>query len=113
VAGKAILGFSTHDAEQLERADTEPADYLSLGPIFATTSKLRPDPVVGLPGLQKLRPLTAKPLVAIGGINPENAVSVLAAGADSVAVISAILPASGDQEGLRRLTRNWLELTVR
>lgn len=113
VIGKAVLGFSSHNAEQLKRADAEPAEYLSLGPIFVTTSKLRPDPVVGLSGLRKLRSLTAKPLVAIGGITPENAGGVLAAGADSLAVISGILPAYRNEEALSGLTRQWLELVAK
>lgn len=109
--GDAVLGFSTHNAEQLEWGDAEPVEYLSLGPIFATTSKLKPDPVVGLDGLRKLRPLTTKPLVAIGGITLENAVDVLAAGADSVAVISGILPPQRDEKALIRLAQQWLKLT--
>jgi thiamine-phosphate pyrophosphorylase len=111
VIGDAVLGFSTHNAEQLEWGDAEPVEYLSLGPIFATTSKLKPDPVVGLEGLRKLRPLTTKPLVAIGGITLENAVDVLGAGADSVAVISGILPPQRDENALIRLTQRWLKLT--
>jgi thiamine-phosphate pyrophosphorylase len=111
VVGDAVLGFSTHNAEQLERGDTEPVEYLSLGPIFATRSKLRPDPVVGLDGLRKLRPLTSKPLVAIGGITLENGADVLAAGADSLAVISGILPAQRDEKALIELTQQWLRQT--
>jgi thiamine-phosphate pyrophosphorylase len=111
IVGDAVLGFSTHNAEQLERGNAEQVEYLSLGPIFATTSKLRPDPVVGLNGLRKLRSLTSKPLVAIGGITLENGADVLAAGADSLAVISGILPAHRDEKALLRLTEQWLKLT--
>jgi thiamine-phosphate pyrophosphorylase len=111
VAGNAVMGFSTHNAGQLENGDAEPVDYLSLGPIFATTSKLRPDPVVGTEGLRTLRLLTKKPLVAIGGITLENGADVLAAGADSLAVISGILPAHHDEKALIRLTKQWLRLT--
>ena len=85
-----IVGVSTHNRAQLEAADAMPVDYIAFGPVFATASKLHPDPVVGLEGLREARALTAKPLVAIGGITIENARTVLDAGADSVAMISAM-----------------------
>jgi thiamine-phosphate pyrophosphorylase len=85
------LGVSTHNPEQLNEADRTPADYLAIGPVFATSSKERPDPVVGLEGVSRARQLTRKPLVAIGGITRANAASVIEAGADSVAVISDLL----------------------
>jgi thiamine-phosphate pyrophosphorylase len=87
------LGVSTHNPEQLREADLTSADYLAIGPVFATSSKARPDPVVGLEGVRRARALTRKPLVAIGGITRANAASVIAAGADSVAVISDLLRA--------------------
>ena len=88
VVGKRILiGTSTHASEQVREADETSADYLAFGPIFPTQSKENPDPVVGLAGLREARKLTRRPLVAIGGITLENAPSVIAAGADSVAVI--------------------------
>jgi thiamine-phosphate pyrophosphorylase len=71
-------------------------DYIAIGPVFATSSKQNPDPVVGLDGVRLARRLTKKPLVAIGGIALENAPSVWAAGADAVAVISAIFSAGED-----------------
>jgi thiamine-phosphate pyrophosphorylase len=85
------LGVSTHNPEQLKEADATTADYLAIGPIFATSSKERPDPVVGLAGVRRARQLTRKPLVAIGGITRANALDVIQAGADSVAVISDLL----------------------
>jgi len=85
------LGVSTHNAEQLREADLTSADYLAIGPVFATSSKEKPDPVVGLDGVRRARALTRKPLVAIGGITLANAASVIEAGADSVAVISDLL----------------------
>jgi thiamine-phosphate pyrophosphorylase len=85
------LGVSTHNPEQLREADLAPADYLAIGPVFPTSSKDRPDPVVGLEGVRRARQLTRKPLVAIGGITRANAASVIEAGADSVAVISDLL----------------------
>ncbi len=86
-----IIGVSTHNEGQLRTADASPADYLAIGPIFQTGTKLNPDPVVGLDGLRALRKLTRKPLVAIGGITRQNARSVIDAGADSVAVISDLV----------------------
>lgn len=103
----APLGFSTHNQAQLIAAQAEPADYLALGPIFGTVSKANPDPVVGLDGLRQLRPLTSKPLVAIGGITRENARAVLEAGADSVAVIGDVFPEDGDIAGR---VREWMSL---
>jgi thiamine-phosphate pyrophosphorylase len=85
------LGVSTHNPEQLREADLTSADYLAIGPVFATSSKDKPDPVVGLEGVRRARVLTQKPLVAIGGITRANAASVIEAGADSVAVISDLL----------------------
>ena len=107
----AVIGFSTHNRRQLARADEEPVQYLSLGPIFSTTSKLNPDPVVTVEGLGSLRSLTKKPLVAIGGITLENAADVLQAGADSVAIISGILPENNQPAEIEKRTRAWLELT--
>ena len=89
------LGVSTHNPEQLAEADKTTADYLAIGPIFATSSKANPDPTVGLDGLRRARQLTRKPLVAIGGITRANARSVIDAGADSVAVISDLLLSPG------------------
>jgi thiamine-phosphate pyrophosphorylase len=111
VVAEAVIGFSTHNAGQLRRAAGMPVDYLSLGPIFTTTSKERPDPVVGLEGLKTLRALTEKPLVAIGGITLENAAEVLAAGADSVAIISGILPAEQDRLPLRQRLSDLIRAT--
>jgi thiamine-phosphate pyrophosphorylase len=85
------LGVSTHNPEQVQEADRTSADYLAIGPVFLTSSKERPDPVVGLEGVRRARELTRKPLVAIGGITRANAASVIGAGADSVAVISDLL----------------------
>jgi thiamine-phosphate pyrophosphorylase len=99
------LGVSTHNPEQLAEADKTSADYLAIGPIFATTSKANPDPVVGLEGLRRARQLTRKPLIAIGGITRANARSVIDAGADTVAVISDLLrdPRKSAEEFLRVL----------
>jgi thiamine-phosphate pyrophosphorylase len=85
------IGVSTHDEAQLAAADRDAAaDWVAFGPIFATATKQRPDPVVGLERLRAARARTAKPLIAIGGIDASNLEAVLAAGADSAAVISAL-----------------------
>ena len=89
--GSRIVGVSTHNPEQVAEASASPADYVAIGPVFATGSKLNPDPVVGLEGVRRARQLTTKPLVAIGGITLENCREVLEAGADSVAIISALM----------------------
>jgi len=92
VIGNSLwLGVSTHNPEQLVEADKTTADYLALGPVFATLSKANPDPVIGLDGVRQARALTRKPLVAIGGITRENCRSVIEAGADAVAVISDLI----------------------
>jgi thiamine-phosphate pyrophosphorylase len=91
-----LLGVSTHNVKQLRAAlKTGAADYLAIGPVFATGSKEGPDPVVGLEGVKAARTLTRLPLVAIGGITKENGREVIEAGADSVAVISGLLPEDG------------------
>jgi thiamine-phosphate pyrophosphorylase len=112
IVSDEVIGFSTHNRPQLQRAAEEPVEYLSLGPIFGTVSKLNPDPVVGIDGLTALRPLTDKPLVAIGGITVENALEVLSAGANAVAVISGILPQKWDRKLTKQLAAKWLSVTA-
>ena len=99
------LGVSTHNPEQVIEADKTSADYIAIGPVFATSSKARPDPVIGLGGVRRARELTRKPLVAIGGITRANCRSVVEAGADSVAVISDLVrePRKSAEEFLRIL----------
>ena len=104
VGPKRLLGVSTHNVAQLRAAlATSAADYLAIGPVFATGSKKNPDPVVGLEGVRAARALTRLPLVAIGGITAENGREVIKAGADAVAVISALLP-EGGPEGTHDMT---------
>jgi thiamine-phosphate pyrophosphorylase len=99
------LGVSTHSPEQVIEADKTSADYIAVGPVFATSSKAKPDPVIGLDGVRRARELTRKPLVAIGGITRTNCRSVIEAGADSVAVISDLVrePQKSAEEFLRIL----------
>jgi thiamine-phosphate pyrophosphorylase len=87
------VGVSTHSVTQVIEADKTSADYIAIGPVFATASKQNPDPVIGLEGVRAARAATRKPLVAIGGITRSNCASVIQAGADSVAVISDLVHA--------------------
>jgi thiamine-phosphate pyrophosphorylase len=103
-----VVGFSTHNVEQAIEAARLPVDYIAVGPVFATSSKQNPDPVVALEGVRRVREsIGGVPLVAIGGVTAENARSVLEAGADSVAVIGALLSAANPAEITRR-TRDFL-----
>jgi len=86
-----LVGVSTHNLKQFQRAAATSADYIAVGPVFSTSTKTRPDPVIGTDFIRKVRPLTDKPIVAIGGVTLGRAVEVIQAGADSVAVISDIL----------------------
>lgn len=104
------IGFSTHNERQFRAALAEPVDYLALGPIFATRSKDHPDPVVGLEELARLRPITGRPLVAIGGITRVSAPAVLDAGADAVAVIGDLLPEPCTRQTVRARTEEWIQL---
>jgi thiamine-phosphate pyrophosphorylase len=97
-----LVGVSTHNLEQFDRAATSSADYIAVGPIFGTSSKANPEPVVGLAFLRRVRGLTEKPIVAIGGITLERAAGAIEAGADSVAVISGILSAADPVQRARQ-----------
>lgn len=100
-----VIGFSTHNLKQAIEASTWPVDYLAIGPIFPTSTKENPDPVVGLDGLRVVREaIGERPLVGIGGVTPANARAVISAGADSVALIRGLLTSpEGLSEGLRTL----------
>jgi thiamine-phosphate pyrophosphorylase len=88
----AVIGFSTHSVEQAIEAIELPVDYIAAGPIFPTRSKTDPEPVIGREGLGKIREAIGDfPLVGIGGINLDNCRDVFSAGADSVAMISALV----------------------
>jgi len=102
VGNEMWIGTSTHNMEQFRRAAATSADYIAVGPIFPTTSKSNPDPVVGLELIRQVRNLTEKPIVAIGGITVERAASVIEAGADCVAVIRGIVCAAKPVERARR-----------
>ena len=106
VGRSGLVGISTHNRAQFEQAAATSADYIAVGPIFSTSTKSNPDPVVGTEFIRQVRPLTDKPIVAIGGITLESAAEVVRAGADSVAVISDIL---GSREPGAR-ARQYLEM---
>jgi thiamine-phosphate pyrophosphorylase len=106
IGTEKLLGVSTHTLEQFEQAAGSLADYIAVGPVFATSTKANPDPVVGIELIRRVRLLTDKPIVAIGGITLERAAEVIQAGSDSVAVVSDILLASNP--GQR--ARNYIDL---
>lgn len=100
------VGVSTHNDEQVRIANETSADYVAVGPVFATGTKLDAEPVIGLDGVRRARMLTTKPIVAIGGITRVNDRSVIDAGADSVAVISALFV---EGETIEKVVRDFLE----
>jgi thiamine-phosphate pyrophosphorylase len=109
----AVIGFSSHNLQQVSAAGGEPVDYVAFGPVFPTASKRNPDPVTGIEGLKECRALVEKPLVAIGGITRETAAAVLAAGADSVAAIGDLLPAELTSVSLRQRMEEWQRLATK
>ena len=105
----AIIGFSTHNIEQVKAALDLPIDYLAFGPIFPTRSKRNPDPVAGLDALRLIKSINGRlPVVAIGGIDQSNLVEVLSA-ADSAAIISAIV---AEPEQIAKNVRDFLTLAA-
>jgi thiamine-phosphate pyrophosphorylase len=108
--GARMIGLSTHNERQFRAAASEPVDYIAIGPIFETTTKLKADPVVGVDELARLRPITEKAVVAIGGINRETAPRVYAAGADSIALCSDLFPRGGSRADVRERALEWLRL---
>lgn len=112
IGSSALLGFSSHNVQQLCAAGGEPVDYVALGPVFTTASKRNPDPVVGVEEVRRCRALIEKPLVAIGGITRENAREVLQAGADSLAVISDLLPQPATAQSLRKRMEEWQRIAA-
>ncbi|MDH4186543.1 MAG: thiamine phosphate synthase [Nitrospira sp.] len=96
-----LIGVSTHNPDQVRKAIAGRPDYLGFGPIFKPGSKPDHDPVVGIEGLQTIRTLTSLPIFAIGGIQTDQIEDVMHAGANGVAVISAILKAPDIQKTVR------------
>jgi len=108
ISSEATLGYSSHNLVQLAAAGGEPVDYVAIGPIFATSSKRNPDPAVGVEEIRRCRSLIEKPLVAIGGITLANARDVWDAGADSAAIIGALLPHPATARALRERMEEWV-----
>jgi thiamine-phosphate pyrophosphorylase len=106
IGAEKLLGVSTHNLDQFKDAAAASVDYVAVGPVFSTLTKANPDPVVGIELIRRVRRLTDKPIVVIGGITLERAADVIQAGADSVAVIRDILLAP--DPGLR--ARQYIEL---
>ncbi|MBV9701243.1 MAG: thiamine phosphate synthase [Methylobacteriaceae bacterium] len=101
---KAIIGLSITTIAQISNDDVGLADYLGVGPIFAQATKLDASPPIGLAGLAKIRGATNKPIMAIGGISAANAADVRRAGADGLAVVSAIMAAADPATAAAALT---------
>jgi thiamine-phosphate pyrophosphorylase len=104
-----IIGASTHSVEQALRAVEEGADYINVGPVFATQTKEHAGPPVGLELFKQIRQLVSLPITVMGGINPTNLDKVLAAGADRVAVVSAVVGAPDMAGTVRQFRRRITE----
>lgn len=104
----AIIGFSTHNVAQAIEASKLPLDYIAVGPVYQTRTKENPDPVINLEGINAVRAAVGNfPLVAIGGITSENAAEIIKSGADSVALITALLiPANSIKENVLRFIKH-------
>ena len=111
ISGDLWIGISTHDVAQVRAACEAGADYVGFGPVFATTTKHDPSPLVGLAGLAGLRAAVAeataagRPVVAIGGITPAVAAEVYEAGADAICAISAVNDARDPADTARQFRR--------
>ena len=104
IAGDSlIIGISAESVDDALRAEQEGADYIGISPVFSTPTKKDTVPPLGLEGVRQIRALVDIPLVGIGGINSDNAESVLAAGADGIAVVSAIVSAADPAGAARKL----------
>jgi thiamine-phosphate pyrophosphorylase len=111
IGSARTLGFSTHNIDQFRNALAESVDYLAFGPVFSTSSKQNPDPVAGLDAFNRIRAISNRPLVAIGGITRDRAAQVLALGADSLAVIADLYPDPLDEVSLSERVAEWLAIT--
>jgi thiamine-phosphate pyrophosphorylase len=100
-----IVGLSITDASEIGRSDAAAADYLGVGPVYPQQTKGDAAPALGVEGFAQLRAMTQKPVVAIGGLKPENSAALLAAGADGLAVVSALVAAADPAAEARRFMR--------
>jgi len=111
LGSRILVGLSCHDLAQVTHADEDPAvDWVAIGPVFATTSKVDADPVVGLAGVRAVRAATLKPLVAIGGVSASRIPLVLEAGADMVVVLSALVEGGCHPSAVERQARTLVEI---
>lgn len=101
---RAIIGLTVESWEDVQRAASLEADYLGVSPIFATPTKTDTGEPWGLDGLRRIRAATNRPLVAIGGLNASNAADAVRAGADGIAVVSAVCAADDPFEAARELS---------
>ena len=113
VGPDTLVGFSTHNPQQMAEAEQEPVDYVAFGPVFQTRSKTQPDPTVGPDLLRAARALTTKPLIAIGGISRDSAGSVWDAGADSIALIADLLPSPCTPSTIGARVAEWRRLAAK
>jgi thiamine-phosphate pyrophosphorylase len=113
LGSEAVIGFSSHNVQQVCAAGGEPVDYVAFGPVFPTASKRNPDAVTGIEALKECRALVEKPLVAIGGITRATVSAVLAAGADSAAAIGDLVPAELTSVSLRQRMEEWQRLATK
>jgi thiamine-phosphate pyrophosphorylase len=102
-----IIGLSTHNPEQVSEAVALQPDYIGFGPIFSTATKADHDPVVGVEGLRAARAITTLPIFAIGGIASQHVAELMAAGANGVAVISAVLKAPDLERAIKPFQQPW------
>jgi thiamine-phosphate pyrophosphorylase len=105
VGSGKIVGYSTHNLAQALEAEQSSADYIAIGPVFATTSKTNPDPTVPWEELREIRSRIKKPIVAIGGITSQNAARLFDIGLDSVAVIRDLISASDIQKKISQFLK--------
>jgi len=104
LGGGKYIGLSTHNAAQVKETEQLRPDYIGFGPIFTPASKTDHDPVVGVEGLARVRALTSLPLFAIGGIQTQHVRALMEAGADGIAVISAVCGAADITAAAARVT---------
>ena len=105
-----IIGLSTHNLKQVEKAREEKIDYIGVGPVYATSTKEIPDPTLGLDKMRAMIELSPCPAVAIGGINCQNARDVVGAGAKNIAVVRAVCQSNEPYWEIVKLKQEFLQV---
>ena len=105
-----IIGLSTHNLKQVEKAREEKIDYIGVGPVYATSTKEIPDPTLGLDKMRAMIELSPCPAVAIGGINCQNARDVVGAGAKNIAVVRAVCQSNKPYWEIVKLKQEFLQV---